>query len=232
MKRLMIQHRSALLPAALAMLCLGTMGTSARAQHAGDGHAAVFYEWRNRYDDPERVYLYYRGRQVGGFCYTQRVYRPYDVFHDVWGPPMPPPIAIPGANHGIDMLSAHLDRLALQMQRQAEVMHREVHAHFRNTPQFTHLDADVAKLERVARHIHDLAHHHGNLSHIRRDVEEIDHLYHHVQELVNAVSLSGQVGYDEIRHLRLAIAQLGEIIHHTRDDLQPRYHDHDHGLGH
>jgi hypothetical protein len=42
------------------------------------------YSWRST-DDPERVYLYLDGKQIGGWCYVAKHYRPFDGKN--WGPP-------------------------------------------------------------------------------------------------------------------------------------------------
>lgn len=43
------------------------------------------YSWRSRADDPDRVYLYLDGKQVGGWDYRARQYRPFDGTN--WGAP-------------------------------------------------------------------------------------------------------------------------------------------------
>lgn len=52
------------------------------------------YTWRTRTDDPDRVYLYRDGTQIGGWCYRARQYRSFDG--ENWGEPsasapVPPP---------------------------------------------------------------------------------------------------------------------------------------------
>ena len=78
----------------------------------------------------------------------------------------------------------HIDQLASQLERQVREVHEEVHAHFRLTSRYVHLDQDVAAMERLADHIHDLVHRGSSVSHMRSDVAELDRLYHHVEELV------------------------------------------------
>ena len=56
--------------------------------------AEPVYTWHTRVDDPDRVYLYRDGKQVGGWCYQAKQYRSLDG--DTWGPPVgaapaPPP---------------------------------------------------------------------------------------------------------------------------------------------
>ena len=43
------------------------------------------YTWRSNADDPDRIYLYLDGKQVGGWCYQAKQYRPFDGKD--WGPP-------------------------------------------------------------------------------------------------------------------------------------------------
>jgi hypothetical protein len=42
------------------------------------------YSWRSRSDDPDRIYLYRDGTQIGGWCYSASYYRPFDG--ETWGP--------------------------------------------------------------------------------------------------------------------------------------------------
>ncbi len=43
------------------------------------------YSWQTTADDPGRVYLYLDGKQIGGWCYADKYYRPFDGKD--WGPP-------------------------------------------------------------------------------------------------------------------------------------------------
>lgn len=43
------------------------------------------YSWHTRADDPDRVYLYLDGKQVGGWCYRAKHYRSFDGTN--WGAP-------------------------------------------------------------------------------------------------------------------------------------------------
>ena len=44
------------------------------------------YSWRTNADDPDRVYLYRDGQQIGGWCYTAKQYRPLNG--EEWGTPV------------------------------------------------------------------------------------------------------------------------------------------------
>jgi hypothetical protein len=53
------------------------------------------YSWRTRADDPDRAYLYADGKQIGGWCYRAKQFRPFDGKD--WGPqtdvaPVRPPV--------------------------------------------------------------------------------------------------------------------------------------------
>lgn len=43
------------------------------------------YTWKTHATDPDRVYLYLDGKQVGGWCYESKHYRPFDGKE--WGTP-------------------------------------------------------------------------------------------------------------------------------------------------
>jgi hypothetical protein len=47
--------------------------------------AEPVYSWRTRTDDPNRVYLYRDGQQIGGWDYRVKQYRPFDGTN--WGAP-------------------------------------------------------------------------------------------------------------------------------------------------
>ena len=43
------------------------------------------YSWQTRVDDPDRVYLYMDGKQIGGWDYREKYYRSFDGTN--WGTP-------------------------------------------------------------------------------------------------------------------------------------------------
>jgi hypothetical protein len=53
------------------------------------------HEWRTKPTDPNRVYLFEKGIQIGGYDYAEDYYRPYDAATDRWGAPGRPPIEPP-----------------------------------------------------------------------------------------------------------------------------------------
>lgn len=122
----------------------------------------------------------------------------------------------------------HIDYLAMQMERQAEQLHHEVHAHFRLTPDYQHLDQAVAKMEQLAHHIHEVVHQDPDIQHLREDVEQIDQLYHHVQGIIGKLGHTRQVDPQALWHFRVAMARLGNNLHHLRDDLASLQGPHQH----
>jgi hypothetical protein len=54
------------------------------------------YSWQSRADDPDRVYLYLDGKQIGGWDYRLKHYRSFDGTN--WGTPTDTPPATPPAN--------------------------------------------------------------------------------------------------------------------------------------
>jgi hypothetical protein len=57
------------------------------------------YSWRTRGDDPDRIYLYLDGKQVGGWSYPEKHYRAFDGKD--WGPPTDKAPVKPPANRVI-----------------------------------------------------------------------------------------------------------------------------------
>jgi hypothetical protein len=69
--------------------------------------APEHHEWRTHASDPDRVYLYRNGRQVGGYDYPGDYYRPYDAATGAWGARQRPPLSPPARkgrvlNFGLD----------------------------------------------------------------------------------------------------------------------------------
>jgi len=54
------------------------------------------YSWQTNPNDPDRIYLYQDGRQIGGWCYSAKHYRSFDGTS--WGPPTEKAPVQPPAN--------------------------------------------------------------------------------------------------------------------------------------
>jgi hypothetical protein len=123
---------------------------------------------------------------------------------------------------------AHIDRLAVQLERDARAMHREVDLHFRRTPQYRHLHDDVSEMERLARHIHEVVHRGASVRHLRSDVEELDRLFHHVEDLVEDLARFRGIDPYAFSHFRWSLRRMERTLHHLRDDLRELDHHHGH----
>lgn len=68
------------------------------ASSAAAGEPA--YTWRTNADDPDRVYLYRDGQQIGGWCYAAKQYRPLNG--EEWGSPIgKAPVQPPARSSGV-----------------------------------------------------------------------------------------------------------------------------------
>jgi hypothetical protein len=128
----------------------------------------------------------------------------------------------------------HVDELATQLQRDTAEFGDEIEHHFRSTPSYRHLANDARKMQRLARHIHAVAHNTGARRHIASDLAQLDKLYHHVEGLVDNMDriagYHGRHGYHgdahnlgraETRHLRRVLNRISATLHHLEEDVQP-----------
>ncbi|MGH7202674.1 MAG: hypothetical protein ACREJB_18860 [Planctomycetaceae bacterium] len=122
----------------------------------------------------------------------------------------------------------HIDELANVLRIQAGRVEREIRYHFRSTRQYPHLHNGVTEMQALAEHVHELAHHGDELGHLRADVDEWDALFHHVEELVDQVRVSGGhyhhghyhgVGPYHMRRLGLLMQQMEATLHHLQEEV-------------
>ena len=127
-----------------------------------------------------------------------------------------------------------IDRLAVQLQRQARELHREAHTHFRPTPQYQHLERDLSEIDRLAAHIHQLVDRRAGLDHVRAEVTKLDRLYHHAEEVIAGLASYRQIDRRTLDHFRRDLAHVGRTIHQLEDAVghSGHSHGHDHGHGH
>jgi chemotaxis protein histidine kinase CheA len=114
----------------------------------------------------------------------------------------------------------HIDRLARKIERKAHDLHKEVDAHARRTPQYDHLHRDVGEIEKLAAHIHEVAHKEGDMRHIRDDAKKLDRLVHHAEEVLDELARSRRIGREAYGHIREEFDALARDVHHLRDDLK------------
>ncbi|HEY8506408.1 MAG TPA: hypothetical protein VIL46_17630 [Gemmataceae bacterium] len=118
----------------------------------------------------------------------------------------------------------HIDELALRLQHQAQELHDEAHAHFRHTPVYRAMDNNIDQMEKLAAHIHGLAHTGASIPHLSQDVRTLDRLYHNTEHLLVTLGRWGQVDPVAYRHLRDGLAAMGQTLHHLRRDLRELEH--------
>lgn len=147
----------------------------------------------------------------------------------------------------------HIDELAFKLERQTQDVNEELRRYFSATPYYRHLLSDVNQMAVLADHIHDVAHHGGDVRHLQHDVNELDELFHHVEEMIDQMQAyrtpyrgvqlgpirighGYQGGYANVYAQRLPrlcklVERVEQTLHHLQADLQaltPVYHDHHH----
>ena len=134
------------------------------------------------------------------------------------------------AQYRCDYQYKHIDRLAFILEKQTQLMHKQVHLFFRNTPSYKHLDSDVYEMEKLARHIHEVAHNRGSIKHLRHDVEKLDKLFHHIEDLAYSMVKTRRLGWASYVTFRASLSRIGRTLHYLRDDLRHLdFHSHDRG---
>ena len=123
----------------------------------------------------------------------------------------------------------HLDTLAVSLQRDSARLYHEFRLHFRHTPGYTHLMSDAASMYRLARHVHEVAHHHGSIAHLRSDLRKLDHTFHHLEGLVDRIERGAYhhgVGHihGDTRHVRRMLHVMDTNLHHLRADVNELGH--------
>ena len=111
----------------------------------------------------------------------------------------------------------HIDQIALTIERQTQQLRREI-VHYRHTPEYAHLYADTREIARLAKHMHEVAHHHGSLAHLQADLRTLDSVFHHMEQTFRAAEASAAHGHGHIHgstsHVRHLLHLIEENIHH------------------
>ena len=126
---------------------------------------------------------------------------------------------------------AHLDELAVQMQRHAREMREEAHHHMRDNRYFWQMDRVAHSIEDLADHLHETAHNRGSLHHIRRDVEQLDRLVHYAENLTDQIRRRVHSHHERevVQTMHRSIHSMLSVLHHMQDDLRqldPHFHHH------
>ena len=116
-----------------------------------------------------------------------------------------------------------IDDLAREIVRCTSKLTREVH-HYRHTPQFQHLRDDTREMRRLARRIRTLTNRWGNLNQIAATINDLDHVYHHIQGVLNRVERCAANGVGHVRgntrHVRVLLNIIADKIHLMRVDIR------------
>lgn len=119
---------------------------------------------------------------------------------------------------------AHIDSLALQLQRQSSDLYYEFKAHYSHAAHAGELRNDAARLYHLARHIHEVAHVRGSLRHIESDLAIIDSQFHHLEDLVDHIEDDAFFGHGHVhgdtRHVKRMMLDIEDTIHHLRADVR------------
>ncbi|QDU98691.1 hypothetical protein [Lignipirellula cremea] len=128
----------------------------------------------------------------------------------------------------------HLDEMALDLQRFAEEIVEETHAHLQGNAYFPQIDRAAHRIEELAAHVHRVAHDRGDIVHLRNDIDDLDRWVHHIDDLGNFIARRGvrSSEWGGFQYMRSCIASMLDTLHHMQDDLHqlaPRrsLHDHD-----
>ncbi|WP_153558724.1 hypothetical protein [Roseimaritima sediminicola] len=117
----------------------------------------------------------------------------------------------------------HIDQLALRIAGNARRLIPETR-HYRHTHEYRHLLSDARDLERLADHLHELAHHHGSLHHMQADVASLDRRFHHLEDLIESIERHSRHGHGHVHghteHVWSLLHAIEDDLHHLQEDLR------------
>ncbi|NNJ25663.1 hypothetical protein [Alienimonas chondri] len=116
----------------------------------------------------------------------------------------------------------HVDLMAERLEHLSKQLHDEVHAHLQGHEYFRHMDGHATEVERLATHLHAVAHAGESIPHLRADVVALDTQVHEADEVITQIARRGVL----TRHYNGAIVQTRRIVremiaiqHHLEEDL-------------
>lgn len=116
----------------------------------------------------------------------------------------------------------HLVSLASKIDRQARRLLQETH-HYRHTPNYHRLVAEVATLRAKARHMRITTFRADNFHHLEEDLMIVDRCFHHVEDFFDHAEIESAHGHGHVhgntRHVKLLLNSMEETIHHMQDDV-------------
>lgn len=113
----------------------------------------------------------------------------------------------------------HVDQLALRLRASTEVLHDEAHQHFQQTPVYAAFDQRVGGMEKLAAHIHDLAHGVKCPVQLSRDLRELDRIQREAEYLLRQMGRWGHLDPVAFRHLGESMEDVHLTLQHLRRDL-------------
>jgi hypothetical protein len=120
----------------------------------------------------------------------------------------------------------HIDDLAVRLQGQARALYGELREHYSHAAHGDHLISDAAAMYRTAAHIHEIAHHAGNVFHLRNDLASLDRNFHHLEGLLDDSERHarfdpwhGGHAHGPTGHVKRLMAEMEDTLHHLRSDV-------------
>ena len=117
----------------------------------------------------------------------------------------------------------HLISLSVKIDRQATNLLRET-VHYRHTPHYPEMVAEVAKLRVKARHMRITTFTSRNFHHLEEDLAMVDRCFHVVEDFFDHAEIDAVRGYGRIhgntRHVKEMLNCMEDTIHHMQDDVR------------
>ena len=132
-------------------------------------------------------------------------------------------LVLPTTNSQARGCSNQLVDLAHQIERQGADLKREFQAHYRYSGAYRHLISDINQFLVKAEHIDQLAHDpRTSYRHIKADVADLDKLAHHIHEVVDNVErgrFSGRCNAN-LAHVHQKLTALNNTIHQLQRAIE------------
>jgi len=117
----------------------------------------------------------------------------------------------------------HIDSLATSLEAQTAELQAEFSLHFRHSPYYRHLAADVSNIRRQASIVHSLVHSHTCEYRLSSVLRQMDYSFHHLEGVVARAEVAARHGFGHvdghIAHVHHLMHDIEDTIHHLREDL-------------
>jgi hypothetical protein len=116
----------------------------------------------------------------------------------------------------------HIQQLALDVQLKSDRLMGETR-HYVHTPWHLKMIRCISGMRQRAVRVHVLSIQHGCLDEMSRELQRLDRQFHDVELLFEQAEAGAAHGYGHVHgptgHVREWLDQIGECIHHIRDDV-------------